>query len=120
MTLWGDWLKCFDSSTVLSLVPPPPLSLSTLPARFLLEKWPLLRILLVFASYVLTFFIVNNQLQNKILYGSLAETDPEVQNIIDKETWRQLNGLELIASEVLVYGVRFVYQRLMSECTELD
>ena len=26
--------------------------------------------------------------------------DPEVQNIIDKETWRQYSGLELIASEV--------------------
>ncbi|KAH7869091.1 serine hydroxymethyltransferase [Lentinula edodes] len=38
---------------------------------------------------------------NKILYAPLAESDPEVQNIIDKETWRQLNGLELIASENL-------------------
>jgi glycine hydroxymethyltransferase len=35
-----------------------------------------------------------------MLYAPLAEIDPEVQNIIDKETWRQLNGLELIASEV--------------------
>ena len=38
--------------------------------------------------------------QNKVLYASLAESDPEVQNIIDKETWRQWSGLELIASEV--------------------
>ncbi|KAJ4468858.1 serine hydroxymethyltransferase-domain-containing protein [Lentinula aciculospora] len=38
---------------------------------------------------------------NKILYAPLAESDPEVKNIIDKETWRQLNGLELIASENL-------------------
>lgn len=38
--------------------------------------------------------------QNKILYKSLAESDPDVQNIIDKETWRQFSGLELIASEV--------------------
>ncbi|KAE9396449.1 glycine hydroxymethyltransferase [Gymnopus androsaceus JB14] len=38
---------------------------------------------------------------NKILYTPLAESDPEVKNIIDKETWRQLNGLELIASENL-------------------
>ncbi|KAK7036559.1 glycine hydroxymethyltransferase shm1 [Paramarasmius palmivorus] len=38
---------------------------------------------------------------NKMLYTPLAEIDPEVQNIIDKETWRQLNGLELIASENL-------------------
>ena len=39
-------------------------------------------------------------LQNKALYAPLAEIDPEVKNIIDKETWRQFSGLELIASEV--------------------
>jgi hypothetical protein len=39
-------------------------------------------------------------LQNQVLYAPLAEIDPEVQNIIDKETWRQFTGLELIASEV--------------------
>ncbi|KAF7792046.1 hypothetical protein EIP86_003073 [Pleurotus ostreatoroseus] len=38
---------------------------------------------------------------NKVLYTPLAEIDPEVQNIIDKETWRQFSGLELIASENL-------------------
>ncbi|KAI0701969.1 glycine hydroxymethyltransferase [Cytidiella melzeri] len=38
---------------------------------------------------------------NKPLYAPLAEIDPEVQNIIDKETWRQFSGLELIASENL-------------------
>jgi hypothetical protein len=38
--------------------------------------------------------------QNKMLYASLKEIDPEIQNIVDKETWRQLSGLELIASEV--------------------
>jgi glycine hydroxymethyltransferase len=38
---------------------------------------------------------------NKVLYTPLAESDPEVQNIIDKETWRQFSGLELIASENL-------------------
>lgn len=38
---------------------------------------------------------------NKILYTPLAEADPEIQNIIDKETWRQFTGLELIASENL-------------------
>ncbi|RPD56913.1 glycine hydroxymethyltransferase [Lentinus tigrinus ALCF2SS1-7] len=38
---------------------------------------------------------------NKVLYAPLAEVDPEVQNIIDKETWRQFSGLELIASENL-------------------
>jgi glycine hydroxymethyltransferase len=38
--------------------------------------------------------------QNKVLYTPLADIDPEVKNIIDKETWRQFSGLELIASEV--------------------
>ncbi|KAF7291855.1 Serine hydroxymethyltransferase [Mycena indigotica] len=38
---------------------------------------------------------------NKPLYAPLAEIDPEVKNIIDKETWRQFTGLELIASENL-------------------
>ncbi|EKM57065.1 uncharacterized protein PHACADRAFT_254599 [Phanerochaete carnosa HHB-10118-sp] len=38
---------------------------------------------------------------NRPLYTPLAEIDPEVQNIIDKETWRQFSGLELIASENL-------------------
>ncbi|EPS97394.1 hypothetical protein FOMPIDRAFT_1166487 [Fomitopsis schrenkii] len=38
---------------------------------------------------------------NKALYAPLAEIDPEVKNIIDKETWRQFSGLELIASENL-------------------
>jgi glycine/serine hydroxymethyltransferase len=46
-------------------------------------------------------------LQNKDLYAPLAQIDPEIQNIIDKETWRQFSGLELIASEVglLVYRI---------------
>ncbi|KAI0065297.1 glycine hydroxymethyltransferase [Artomyces pyxidatus] len=38
---------------------------------------------------------------NKVLYAPLSEVDPEIQNIIDKETWRQYSGLELIASENL-------------------
>ena len=38
--------------------------------------------------------------QNEVLYAPLSEVDPEVQNIIDKEIWRQFTGLELIASEV--------------------
>ncbi|CAE6418936.1 unnamed protein product [Rhizoctonia solani] len=38
---------------------------------------------------------------NKDLYAPLSEIDPEVQNLIDKETWRQFSGLELIASENL-------------------
>ncbi|KAF8755389.1 Interconversion of serine and glycine [Rhizoctonia solani] len=38
---------------------------------------------------------------NKDLYAPLSEVDPEIQNIIDKETWRQFSGLELIASENL-------------------
>lgn len=35
-----------------------------------------------------------------MLYTPLPEADPVVQNIIDKEVWRQFTGLELIASEV--------------------
>ncbi|KAH9958038.1 glycine hydroxymethyltransferase [Russula dissimulans] len=38
---------------------------------------------------------------NRVLYAHLWEVDPEVQNIINKETWRQYSGLELIASENL-------------------
>jgi glycine hydroxymethyltransferase len=37
-----------------------------------------------------------------MLYASLKEIDPEIQNIVDKESWRQLSGLELIASEVCI------------------
>lgn len=36
-----------------------------------------------------------------MLYAPLAEADPEVQQIIEDETWRQFSGLELIASENL-------------------
>ncbi|KAG8875805.1 Serine hydroxymethyltransferase, cytosolic [Tulasnella sp. 332] len=38
---------------------------------------------------------------NKTLYQPLSEVDPEVANLIDRETWRQFSGLELIASENL-------------------
>ncbi|PWN96935.1 glycine hydroxymethyltransferase [Tilletiopsis washingtonensis] len=38
---------------------------------------------------------------NAVLYKTLAEADPEVQQIIEDETWRQFSGLELIASENL-------------------
>ncbi|KAI6021634.1 glycine hydroxymethyltransferase [Pisolithus microcarpus] len=38
---------------------------------------------------------------NKVLYAPLADIDPVVKNIIDKETWRQFSGIELIASENL-------------------
>ena len=44
---------------------------------------------------------VLNAPQNQVLYQPLAEADPEVQKIIDDETWRQFSGLELIASENL-------------------
>lgn len=37
---------------------------------------------------------------NAGLYKHLSEVDPEVQKIIDNETYRQFSGLELIASEV--------------------
>ena len=49
-------------------------------------------------SYCSNF--VSELFQNQDLYKPLAQVDPEVQNIIDKETWRQWSGLELIASEV--------------------
>jgi hypothetical protein len=39
-------------------------------------------------------------IQNKCLYTPLAEADPEVHDLVEKETWRQFSGLELIASEV--------------------
>ncbi|GAA6043838.1 hypothetical protein JCM8097_007227 [Rhodosporidiobolus ruineniae] len=38
---------------------------------------------------------------NKDLYTPLAKADPEVQALIDRETYRQFRGLELIASENL-------------------
>jgi len=38
---------------------------------------------------------------NAGLYKHLSEVDPEVQKIIDNETYRQFSGLELIASENL-------------------
>jgi glycine hydroxymethyltransferase len=40
------------------------------------------------------------------LYKPLSEVDPIVKNIIDKETWRQFTGLELIASEVRARSLR--------------
>ncbi|BGP17902.1 hypothetical protein JCM10213_005357 [Rhodosporidiobolus nylandii] len=38
---------------------------------------------------------------NKGLYTSLAQEDPEIQALVDRETYRQFRGLELIASENL-------------------
>ncbi|BGP03116.1 glycine hydroxymethyltransferase shm1 [Rhodotorula toruloides] len=38
---------------------------------------------------------------NKCLYTPLAEADPEIQALVDRETYRQFRGLELIASENL-------------------
>jgi glycine hydroxymethyltransferase len=38
---------------------------------------------------------------NKMLYEDISVYDPEVNDIIEKETWRQFSGLELIASENL-------------------
>ncbi|KAM0791028.1 Serine hydroxymethyltransferase 2 [Microbotryomycetes sp. NB124-2] len=38
---------------------------------------------------------------NACLYQSLGEADPEVQALVDRETYRQFRGLELIASENL-------------------
>ncbi|KAH7100129.1 hydroxymethyltransferase [Auriculariales sp. MPI-PUGE-AT-0066] len=36
---------------------------------------------------------------NRILYTPLTDADPDLKDIIDKETWRQFSGIELIASE---------------------
>lgn len=44
---------------------------------------------------------LSTQPYNQLLYTPLAEYDPEVQKIIDDETYRQFSGLELIASENL-------------------
>ena len=52
------------------------------------------------SAYFKSAKLLTRVFQNKDLYKPLAEVDPEVQNIIDKETWRQWSGLELIASEV--------------------
>jgi len=38
---------------------------------------------------------------NSQLYTPLKEADPEIADLISKETWRQFSGLELIASENL-------------------
>merc|ERR1712093_883128 len=38
---------------------------------------------------------------NKDLYVPLAQADPEIQALVDRETYRQYRGLELIASENL-------------------
>lgn len=38
---------------------------------------------------------------NKMLYEDISAYDPEVSELIEKETWRQFSGLELIASENL-------------------
>jgi hypothetical protein len=45
-----------------------------------------------------------NRAQNKMLYEDISVYDPEVNDIIEKETWRQFSGLELIASEVSING----------------
>ncbi|EGG00163.1 uncharacterized protein MELLADRAFT_53874 [Melampsora larici-populina 98AG31] len=45
--------------------------------------------------------ILPTQSFNKSLYTPLATYDPEVQRIIEDETYRQYSGLELIASENL-------------------
>lgn len=37
-----------------------------------------------------------------MLYEDISVYDPEVNDIIEKETWRQFSGLELIASEVSI------------------
>ena len=49
-----------------------------------------------------------------MLYAPLREIDPVVQNIIDKETWRQFTGLELIASEVRLAKGEGAQQRVLN------
>ncbi|PLW15920.1 hypothetical protein PCANC_05587 [Puccinia coronata f. sp. avenae] len=44
---------------------------------------------------------LSTQPYNQLLYTPLSEYDPEVQKIIEDETYRQFSGLELIASENL-------------------
>ena len=45
----------------------------------------------------------------RMLYGGLAEADPEVHALIEREKERQFRGLELIASEVHIPMVYFSY-----------
>lgn len=35
---------------------------------------------------------------NQVLYSTLEEQDPEVAELIEKETWRQFSGLESVPS----------------------
>lgn len=56
-----------------------------------------------------------------MLYQPLADIDPQVKNIIDKETWRQFTGLELIASEVgICFLKNFVVIFESHKIVELD
>ena len=41
--------------------------------------------------------------KSQMLYAPLAEADPEIHALIEKEKERQYTGLELIASEVVYY-----------------
>lgn len=38
-------------------------------------------------------------MNDKVLYGNLWDTDPELYDIVNKEKQRQSRGLEMIASE---------------------
>lgn len=120
ITLGGkSFSQCCVSSTVL-FPALPPLS-PVLSPLCVSEQWQqLLRALFVKFRY-LYLPAHNILLQNKVLYGSLAETDPEIQNIVEKETWRQLNGLELIASEVCT-AIRLLFYLIIPIMTraELD
>ena len=82
-------VPCCDSSPA-PFAPPSPL---------LVEPWRPSLPTCVSSNFIF-YSKVDTNVQNKDLYTPLAQVDPEVQNIIDKETWRQWSGLELIASEV--------------------
>lgn len=39
---------------------------------------------------------------NQVLYSTLEEQDPEVAELIEKETWRQFSGLESVPFRLLL------------------
>ncbi|KAF8324261.1 hydroxymethyltransferase [Cantharellus anzutake] len=60
------------------------------------------RAILPCSRLLLTRTMANAPFPNDFtLYAPLKEIDPEVDDLIHKETWRQFSGLELIASENL-------------------
>lgn len=57
---------------------------------------------------------------NQVLYTSLAEQDPEVAELIEKETWRQFSGLESVPFCLLLACPVFPEHRMaVPICNEL-